>query len=176
MRRFGGKYTGVVPTIEHKELVQRAFSYLKFSFGCGVVFKERVASVSETPDAIGFKHGFSYLIECKASRADFLSDKNKNFRKDPSQGMGYQRYYMSPVGMLEPSEIPEGWGLLEVYEIPPRQRNRTVNIAKESKRFFEGERNLAAEVSYLVSAIRRLNISMAVFVEPEQSKEKTDGQ
>jgi len=85
--------------------------------------------------------------------------------------MGYNRYYMAPVGMLDPSEIPVDWGLLEVYEIPPMQRNRTVKISKESQSFFT--RNLAAEVSYLVSAIRRLNISMAVFV--EQSKEMSNG-
>lgn len=167
------KYTGIIPEIAHKELVDRAFSYLRFSLGCSVVFKERTASTSETPDAMGFKGGFSFLIECKASRADFLSDKNKSFRKNPAAGMGYHRYYMAPVGMLEPSEIPADWGLLEVYEIPPMCRNRTVKIAKESANFYE-VRNLANEVSYLVSAIRRLNISMAVFVEREQS-EAEDG-
>lgn len=168
------KYVGEIPKIEHKELVQRAFTYLQFSFGCSVVFKERVAAPSETPDAIGFKGGFSYLIECKASRADFLSDKKKHFRnpEEPSQGMGYCRYFMAPVGLLEPSEIPNGWGLLEVYEIPPMCRNRTVKISKESKGFSEGERNLTGEVSYLVSAIRRINISMAVFVVPPAGSKK----
>jgi len=158
------KYTGEIPKIEHKELVQRAFKYLQFNVGCSVVFKERIASGSENPDAIGFKDGFSYLIECKASRADFFADKKKLFRKIPQKGMGSQRYFMSPVGLFEPTEIPDGWGLLEVYEIPPMCRNRTVKKAKESKNFSVLERNLSAEVAYLVSAIRRLNISMAVFV------------
>lgn len=160
------KYTGETPEIEHKELVQRAFLYLQFSIGCTVVFKERVASGSENPDAIGFKGGFSYLIECKSSRSDFLADKKKLFRKIPKQGMGHNRYYMAPVGLLVPTEIPDGWGLIEVYEIPPSCRNRTIKIAKESEQFFE--RNLRAEVGYLVSAIRRINISMAVFVSDEQ--------
>jgi len=158
IRSRRGTYLGKMPKITHDELVNRAFSYLKMSMGCSVVFKERKASVTEEPDAIGFKQGFSYLIECKASRADFLSDKNKPFRKLPASGMGYHRYYMAPVGMLEPSEIPTEWGLLEVYEKPPMQRSRTVKIAKESVNFYI--RNLAAEVSYLVSAIRRLDISM----------------
>jgi len=162
------KYKGETPEISHKELVDRAFTYLQFSMGCSFVFKERVTSTSENPDAIGFKHGFSWLIECKSSRADFLADKKKHFRRDASQDMGYERYFMAPVGLLEPSEIPGGWGLLEVYEVPPRARNRTVKTALESERFFEGERNLSAEVSYLVSAIRRINISMVVFVDKSE--------
>jgi len=166
------EYTGEIPVIEHKELVQRAFSYLQFSIGCTVVFKERSTSATETPDAIGFKGGFSYLIECKASRADFLADRKKLFRKCLEQGMGYERYYMAPVGLLEPTEIPDGWGLLEVYEKPPSCRNRTVKISKKSEQFFK--RNLNAEVGYLVSAIRRLNISMAVFISPERCEADND--
>ena len=86
--RRKNKYTGTIPEIDHTELVQRAFTYLQCSMGCSVVFKERSTSVSECPDAIGFKGGFSYLIECKSSRADFLADKKKHFRKNTSEGMG----------------------------------------------------------------------------------------
>lgn len=158
------KYAGEVPKISHGELVNRAFQYLKYSIGCSVVFKERVGSSSENPDAIGFRGGFSYLIECKASRADFLVDKKKGFRLRPRDGMGYERYFMAPEGLLEPSEIPSGWGLLEVGEVA--RKYRPVTIARDSGIFYE--RNLQAEVAYLASAIRRINISMAVFVEPLQ--------
>ena len=172
-RRNFHKYTGETPEISHKELVDRAFMYLRFSMMCSVVFKERITSTSENPDAIGFRSGFSYLIECKASRADFFGDKKKYFRRKPESGMGCKRYFMCPVGMVEPDELPSGWGLLEVHEKPPKQ-NRRVTKAKESVSF--PERNLQSEVSYLVSAIRRINISMAVFVEsdvmPESVKEK----
>lgn len=163
--RRRGKYVGETPKISHKELVDRAFTHLKFSFGCSVIFKERKTSTPEEPDVIGFGGSTgSVVIECKASRSDFFSDKKKSFRQYPEQGMGYKRFYMTPVGLLEPDEIPNGWGLLEVYEKPPTLRNRMVKIAVDSKAFFNGERNLAAEVTYLVSAIRRLNISMAVFI------------
>lgn len=164
------KFTGTIPEISHKELVDRAFTWLKVF--CTVVFKERKTSTREEPDAIGFGCKGTTVIECKASRSDFVTDKNKFFRREPQEGMGYKRYFMAPVGLLEPSEMPEGWGLLEVYEIPPmqRKRSRTVKIAKESGRFYE--RNSDAEVTYLVSAIRRLNISMAVFV--EQSEQSDD--
>ncbi len=137
-------------------------------------FRERVASTSENPDAMGFggRH-FSVLIECKASRADFLTDKKKRFRQRPEDGMGYKRYFMASVGMLEPSEIPKGWGLLEVYEKPPRM-NRRVCIALEAEAFYERDRE--AEIQYLVSAIRRINISMAVFIEttPDTIDEQKD--
>ena len=83
--------------------------------------------------------------------------------------MGYKRYFMAPVGMLKPGEIPKGWGLLEVYEKTPRM-NRRVCIAVDAEAFHE--RNREAEIRYLVSAIRRINISMAVFIEPEQAPMK----
>ena len=69
--------------------------------GCSIRFKERISSVSENPDAMGFggRH-FSILIECKASRADFIMDRKKWFRKRPEDGMGHKRYFMAPVGML----------------------------------------------------------------------------
>lgn len=157
-------YNGVVPEISHRELVDRAFLYL-YTIGCSVRFRERVTSISENPDAMGFggRH-FSVLIECKASRADFVEDKKKWFRKKPQDGMGYNRYFMAPVGMLKSNEIPKGWGLLEVYEKTPRM-NRRVCIAVEAEAFHE--RNRESEIAYLVSAIRRINISMAVFIEPE---------
>lgn len=158
------KYLGIVPEISHRELVDRAFLYLH-TIGCSIRFKERISSVSENPDAMGFGgREFSVLIECKASRADFITDKNKWFRKRTEDGMGYKRYFMAPVGMLKPSEIPKGWGLLEVFEKTPRM-NRRVFITVEAKAFHE--RNREAEIKYLVSAIRRINISMAVFIEPE---------
>ena len=162
MRDRWTKYTGEIPEISHSELVSRAFQYLRFTLGCSVAFKERVGSTTENPDAIGFRQGFSWLIECKSSRADFLADKKKPFRKRPQDGMGYERYFMAPVGMLDPDEMPENWGLLEVY--PKSRKHRPVKIAKDSGQFFD--RKLQAEVSYLVSSIRRIDISMAVFVEP----------
>lgn len=157
------KYTGETPEISHSELVNRAFQYLKYSINCSVVFKERVGSTTENPDAIGFKQGFSYLIECKTSRADFLADKKKRFRQRPEEGMGDERYIMAPVGLLELSEIPDGWGLIEVYE--KARKHRPISVTKDSDNFYD-KTNKRDEVSYLSSAIRRVEISMAVFVQP----------
>ncbi len=66
----------------------------------------------ELPDAIGWKRGWSILVECKVSRGDFLRDKHKVARQ--RVGMGQSRYFMTPKGLLKPEELPPGWGLLEV--------------------------------------------------------------
>ena len=164
IRRFRQGWDGNIPKITHKELVSRAFNYLKLTLTCNVCFKERVASTSEIPDAIGYHNNQSTLIECKASRADFLSDKKKMFRERPYLGMGHNRYIMAPVGMIQPDELPEGWGLIDVYGKESGHRTAIAEI--ESKDF--NDRNLQAELSYLVSAIRRIQISMAVFVEHQE--------
>ncbi len=161
------KHTGPIPKYTHKELVDMAFLYLKNTNKHTVVFRERVGSTSENPDVIGFSsYGDSTLIECKTSRGDFLADSKKSFRSNPEQGMGYMRYYMAPVGLLIPKEMPEGWGLLEVHEKPKRKGwSGKIVQSKISDRFYN--RNNQAETNYLVSAIRRIEISMAVFFVPE---------
>ena len=166
INRIRPDWDGKVPTLTHDQLVKQAFSYLKMVDGCKVMFKERKASTREEPDAIGFSGSFSTLIECKASVSDFLADKQKCFRAKPEDGMGYNRYYMAPVGLLSPNQMPQGWGLLEVYEKESRHPSyRKIVKTVDSDRFIE--RNQSAEVSYLVSAIRRIQTSMVVFVEKE---------
>ena len=61
----------------HAELVKRAEHWLMKTVGCSFCLTELTTSAGEIPDAIGWKNGRSILIECKATRADFLSDKKK---------------------------------------------------------------------------------------------------
>jgi hypothetical protein len=42
------------------------------------VFYEFAASAKENPDSIGWSAALSTLIECKATRSDFLIDSKKN--------------------------------------------------------------------------------------------------
>lgn len=142
----------------HAELVKRAVKWLKYSYRCTIVINElRSSNVTESPDAIGFGGGISTLIECKCSRADFLRDGKKSFRKDPEFGMGNLRYYMAPAQLIKPSELPPMWGLLEVHESQVR--------IKHKAEFFDAEIvNKQGEVAFLTSVIRRLEISTAVFV------------
>ncbi len=146
--------------MNHKDLVKKAVIWLKNRQGCTIVINElRTSYLTECPDAIGFKGGFSTLIECKCSKADFLADSKKYFRRDSDFGIGNMRYYMAPVRLITPEELPPKWGLLEMYESSYQVR------VKHKPEMFEGEGvNKTGEVAFLSSVIRRLEISTAVFV------------
>jgi hypothetical protein len=145
--------------ITHKQAVQRMALWLRNSRGCAVVVTERsVTAVSEQPDVIGWQsNGLSVLIECKISRADFHADRNKYFRHYEDMGVGQQRYFAAPKGLLTAEEMPDGWGLLEIGD-------HQVRIRKEAT---GKEPNKKAEVCMLVSAIRRLELAATVFVRHE---------
>jgi hypothetical protein len=137
--------------MEHNELVERAVRWLKTSSkgrsACGVVVPELVSYCGEQPDAIGWNGGGrSTVIECKASRADFLADKKKPSR---IYGAGVFRYYLCPVGLIAASEVPESWGLL--YCHPNR-------ISVEQQATPNMSRNLSAELSMMYSLLRRVEV------------------
>jgi hypothetical protein len=143
----------------HKDLVRRVGAWLRGRKGCNVVMLELATKNSETPDAIGFHGaGCSILIECKASRSDFHADKDKWFRQFEDMGVGDVRYFAAPKGLLTPSDMPDGWGLLEVSEHQIRE------VCEPSPK----AANKRAEVIMLTSAIRRLEISTAVYVQQGQ--------
>lgn len=143
----------------HKECVRRATQWLRASQNCAVVIAERrVVSVTEQPDVLGWHGaGQSVLVECKVSRADFLADRNKLFRRYEDSGVGEQRYFALPKGILALDDLPEGWGWLEIH--PHCIRIRRQPTAKTA--------NKAAETAILVSCIRRLEMAATVFVRPE---------
>jgi len=119
----------------HDELCERAARWLRGRKPstqecwsprvCRLVLREVVSAVDEIPDAIGWwGSGQSILVECKASRADYLRDAHKGHRSYAC-AIGAQRYYMTPPGLLSPDELPDGWGLLEVHK-------RSVKVVKEA--------------------------------------------
>lgn len=142
--------------MNHKDLVEIAYKWVLKNASCGVAFKElHTASVNgEQPDVIGFGGwGHSVLIECKATRSDFLSDKKKKFRQNPSDGMGKYRYYCCPNGLIKIEELPEKWGLIYVNE-----KGRAIRIHKPPLGYDDGhERNMLAEHGFMYSALRRLH-------------------
>lgn len=146
--------------ITHDYLVSRAEKWLKQQ-GCGVTFRDAFHGRSlsgELPDAIGWRDGLSILIECKVSRADFLADKGKPFRVDPSKGMGDWRFYMCPPGVITKDDLPPGWGLLYVTgkTIKKIHGAPVGNIHWWRDKPFEPCKR--SETMILVSALRRLNI------------------
>jgi len=142
----------------HAELVQRARHWLSNTVKCRFVFCEYGERYGEVPDAIGWVKEYrnrsitypSYLIECKISKADFMGDQGKPFRKNPMLGMGNYRYYLSEPGVIDPTWLPDQWGLLYVY-------SRQVKIIKDA--IFIGWPVIAQnERQILCSALRRVHI------------------
>jgi len=144
----------------HAQLVQKAIAWLR-RYGCGVVLSEQACVSGEMPDAIGWKHsGHSVLVECKVSRADFLADGDKPFRRKPGIGLGCERFYLTPHRLVRPGEMPPGWGLLEF-------RGRDIEIVSPSAKDLRSARGLHAEMNLLLSSLRRVEIR----IEPQSITE-----
>ncbi len=142
----------------HKQLVWRMAAWLKNTKRLGVVISELTTANSETPDVVGWRsRGDSVLIECKMSRGDFRADAKKFFRRAEERGIGDRRYMAAPKGLLRPDELPAGWGLLEVGEHQVREVKPAEHKLADKQ----------AECTVLLSALRRLEISTAVFVRCE---------
>lgn len=94
--------------LTHRQLVGLAHRYLH-SLGYPCILTEP-GYRKELPDAIGFKDDDSLLIECKASRADFLKDKKKEFRAE-GKGVGMYRLYLTNAGIVFPWDVPPKWQL-----------------------------------------------------------------
>jgi hypothetical protein len=135
----------------HEKLVAKAVAWLR-SYRCGVVLSEQNCASGETPDAIGWKRGcHSVLVECKISRADFLIDREKPFRRKAESGMGCERFYMAPAGLVTAQDLPEGWGLLEL-------RGREVDITIASSKKLRAARGFRYEMNLLLASLRRVEL------------------
>lgn len=150
-------------TYTHDELVDIAVNWLRNSIGCGVVLSELVCAGSpETPDAWGYRDGSSILVECKTSRADFMKDKKKEFRKYPERGMGNYRVMLCPEGVIKPEDLIktyEGWGLLWVLENGKVERVKfpqgNMLFRGDILSYFE-DLNVKSERSMMASMLRRI--------------------
>ncbi len=140
----------------HAELVNAAAKYLKYNCRCGVVFTELVSAAGEIPDAIGFRMDYSIVIECKASKNDFLQDAKKRYRIHSWMGMGSYRYYMCPEGLLKPGDMPDKWGLIYVTGAGKRILVRGHKGNMTDMEFLFTEKCLINEYSVMYSALRRL--------------------
>jgi len=140
--------------LNHSELIVASATWAEKRRYRVVLRDVQCIIVSEQPDVIGWKsHGSSLLIECKASRSDFLRDKKKSWRRHAEEGMGYERYYAVPtgVGVIDLEDLSAevgGWG---VITIDPKHR---VTVLKKSGPFTK--RNDRAERALLVSAVCRV--------------------
>jgi hypothetical protein len=144
----------------HAQLVAKAIHWLR-SYRCGVILSEQACASGEMPDAIGWKRAcHSVVVECKISRADFLVDREKPFRRKPQLGMGCERYYLAPAELLRPEELPGGWGLLEC-------RNRSVAMVQASARNLRTSTGFRYEMNLLLASLRRVEVR----IEPQSLTE-----
>jgi hypothetical protein len=135
----------------HQKLVALAVAWLR-GYGCGVVLSEQSCASGETPDAIGWKRAcHSVVVECKTSRTDFLADREKPFRRRQGMAMGCERFYLAPAGLLNPSELPGGWGLLEL-------RGREVQLINASSDNLRSAGGFRHEMNLLLASLRRVEV------------------
>ena len=138
----------------HAEMVRRARNWLwsldptEERARPAVICTEVSARHSaESPDVFGIgPDGQTYLIECKVSRADFLADKTKPHRS-ANLHLGDYRWFCAPSGIIEPHEIPIGWGLIQVVGTTLRQRHAPVR---------QSDVDREAELAIMVSVMRNV--------------------
>jgi hypothetical protein len=135
----------------HSQLVEKAVRWLR-RYRCGVVLSEQACVSGEMPDAIGWKRAcHSVLVECKVTRADFLADQVKPFRLKPEQGVGMERFYLTPPGLLRPEEVPAGWGLLEL-------RGRGVEMLHPAAKNLRTAVGFRYEMNLLLASLYRVEV------------------
>src|SRR5712672_1285701 len=135
-------------TVQHSTIVAMGVRWL--SRQCSVVLYEFSTAADENPDVIGWAPAAgSVLIECKLSRSDFIKDAAKIVRRNPRAGMGQRRYYLCPPDLIQVKDLPAKWGLLWAIK-------GQVIVKREARGC--PERNLAAEVQFLSSMLRREQI------------------
>ena len=101
----------------HSELVEIGYNFVLKQLKFPIAAKElKCIGSREQPDVIAFRSNCSLMIECKTSKADFRADFKKPERLGLLSSIGNYRLYLAPKGLLEPTLIPERWGLLEVNE------------------------------------------------------------
>ena len=135
----------------HPKLVSMAVQWLR-RYRCGVVLSEQACISGEMPDAIGWKKAcHSVLVECKATRGDFLADRAKSWRQQPENGVGCERYYLAPQGLLRIDELPSGWGLLEL-------NSRRIETLKRSAKNLRSVLGFQHEMNLLLASLRRVEV------------------
>jgi hypothetical protein len=135
----------------HTQLVERAVRWLR-TYRCGVVLSEQACASGEMPDAIGWKRAcHSVLVECKVSRSDFLADRDKPFRRKPQNGVGCERFYLTPAGLIHKEELPAGWGLLEC-------RKREVEVIAPAAKNLRSATGFRYEMNLLLASLRRVEV------------------
>jgi hypothetical protein len=135
----------------HAQLVNKAVAWLR-GYRCTVILSEQACVSGEMPDAIGWKRScHSVLMECKVSRADFFADREKPFRRNAGHGLGCERFYLAPAGIILPDELPSGWGLIECC-------GRQLTVVRSSAKNLRSAAGFRYEMNLLLASLRRVEV------------------
>jgi hypothetical protein len=150
----------------HEQLRKSAVRWLTVTKRCSVILSELVSSAMEIPDAVGWKNGFSFLVECKASRSDFLANKHKCCIRS-GRGVGNHRFFLCAEDVITTLDLEgEDWGLLWVCE------SGRIKLIKEA---VHREPDHRGEITMLVSALRRMKtrefITLNILKEDEKEQD-----
>lgn len=150
-----------MPSALHDEQARLGAKWLKRQGFAVVATELKVLGVAEEVDAIGFRSQCSAVIESKISRSDFRADEKKPHRA--AGGLGLYRFYICPVGLIQPAELPAKWGLLyadgkKVIEVVRPMGNIWPGLGTKFENWsrFQHDTDLDAERSVLFSISRRL--------------------
>ena len=116
----------------HCQLVEKAVHWLR-RYRCGVVLSEQACVSGEMPD-----------------------DRAKPFRVKPADGVGCERFYLVPAGLVRREELPIGWGLLEY-------RGGRIENTHPSAKNLRSATGFRYEMNLLLASLRRVEVR----VEPQ---------
>src|SRR3984957_8866752 len=77
-------------------------------------------------------------------------------RHNPANGVGCERFYLVPCGLLRREELPEGWGLLE-------HRSGRIETSRPSAKNLRSAAGFRYEMNLLLASLRRVEVR----VEPQ---------
>ena len=80
-----------------------------------------------------------------------LSDRAKPFRVKPEQGVGSERFYLTPPSLVKTEELPPGWGLLEY-------RHGRIELVKPGRVDLRSPIGLMKEMNLLLASLRRVEV------------------
>ena len=142
--------------ITHEKLVEAGKRWLRPK--CRVVLTEFRCGILEEPDVLGFGNRGTYMVECKASRDDFLADQKKTHRTHIEMSVGSLSWYLTPRDMIREDELPPQWGLAELRQ-SRHAAGYYIKVVREAEhRRLEDRQSLAVEHNekkVLVSALWR---------------------
>ena len=113
-----------------------------------------MARQGECCDVFAFGYWTTHLFEIKISRSDYKRDAKKHWRKH-GEGVGRNRWFVVPEGLITSDEVNDGWGLIYVT------KKGQLQVVKASEHF-ESRQHLE-ELNILRALLRRTGQDQRVF-------------